>query len=84
MVSYFTIIPLSIENESFGKPCIIQDLINTGIPKMSRSWKSFVQTIFKLVQSSTQLLACFILYGVVNAPKYATTPDAINMSPVRR
>lgn len=74
--------PLSMENVSFGKPEMFQDLIKTGSPRISRNWKSWLQITFKSVQRFIHIASCWTRNGVVNGPKYATTPEAITTSPV--
>ena len=73
-----------MENASFGSPKIFQDLIKAGSPSISRSWKSEVQITSKLVHRSTHRIICWIRKGIVKGPKYATTPEAIIISPINR
>lgn len=62
-------IPLSTENTSAGNPAMFQDLIRTGSPSISRSWKSWLQIICKSVHNCTHSLICCTRNGIVNGPK---------------
>lgn len=79
-----TIMPLSIENKSVGNPATFQALIMTGCPSIALNWKSLEHIISFSLISSTQSLICWLLYSIVNGPKYAIIPELINKSPVTK
>lgn len=66
---FVTIMALSIENRSFGRPNIFQARICTGSPNTCVSWKSCVQTTFRSVQNSTQFSICRCRYCIVKTPR---------------
>ena len=74
---------LSIENESLGKPSIVQSRIFTGSPRTEMSLKALVHGIFFSSHSFTHCVNTSSRYGSVNAPKYAMYPEQSNTSPVR-
>lgn len=73
--------PLSILNESVGRPYMFHWRITTGSPKIAVIWKSREHTMLYFVTAFTHFSIWACLNCMVNGPRYATTPALIRMSP---
>ena len=76
-------IPLSMENESFGKPAMPHLRIATGSPRTSWRENLGEEGIPLSLHMLTHESAIPSLNAMVNVPRYEIIPAAMSMSPVR-
>lgn len=68
-ITYKTMIPLSVENESVGSPAMFHALISTGFPNTEHSWKFSEHTKSLLIISRTHCCISMLRKSIVNGPK---------------
>lgn len=77
-------IPLSVENESVGSPAMFHALISTEFPSTEHNWKFSEHTKSLLITSRTHCFISVLRKSIVYGPKYAMTPELINIFPKKK